>query len=62
MVSPELHVGGQHSDCLEQDEADRSPPTQQLVVQEFYAMTQKHNESMEKYAVRLDMAACKVQL
>ena len=25
-------------------------------------MTQKHNESMGKYAVRLDMAAGKVQL
>ena len=27
VVSPEPHVGGQNPDCLEQDEADRSPPT-----------------------------------
>ena len=32
------------------------------LLQEFYAMAQKHNESMGKYAVRLDMAAGKVQL
>ena len=32
------------------------------LLQEFYAMTQKHNESIRKYAVRLDMAACKVWL
>ena len=32
------------------------------LLQEFYAMTQKHNESIGQYAVRLDMAACKVQL
>ena len=27
VVSPESHVGGQYSDCLEQDEADRSTST-----------------------------------
>ena len=32
------------------------------LLQEFYAMTQKHNESIGKYAVRLDMAAGKVRL
>ena len=32
------------------------------LLQEFYAMTQKHNESIGKYAVRLDMAAGKVWL
>ena len=32
------------------------------LLQEFYAMTQKHKESMGKYAVRLNMAAGKVQL
>ena len=32
------------------------------LLQEFYAMTQKHNESIEKYAVRLNMAASKAQL
>ena len=32
------------------------------LLQEFYAMTQKHNESTGRYAVRLDMAACKVWL
>ena len=32
------------------------------LLQKFYAMTQKHNESMGKYAVRLDMAAGKAQL
>ena len=32
------------------------------LLQEFYAMTQKHNESRERYAVRLDMAAGKAQL
>ena len=32
------------------------------LLQEFYAMTQKHNESIGKYAVRLDMAASKVRL
>ena len=26
VVSLELHAGGQYPDCLEQDEADRSPP------------------------------------
>ena len=30
------------------------------LLQEFYAMTQKHNEPIERYAVRLDMAAGKV--
>ena len=32
------------------------------LLQEFYAMTQKHNEPIRWYAVRLDMAAGKVQL
>ena len=32
------------------------------LLQEFYAMTQKHNEPTGRYAVRLDMAAGKVQL
>ena len=32
------------------------------LLQEFYAMTQKHNEPIGQYAVRLDMAAGKVQL
>ena len=32
------------------------------LLQELYTMTQKHNESIGKYAVRLDMAAGKVQL
>ena len=32
------------------------------LLQEFYAMTQKHNESIGKYAVRLNMAASKVWL
>ena len=32
------------------------------LLQEFYAMTQKHNESTGKYAVRLNMAASKVWL
>ena len=27
-VSSELHAGEQYPDCLEQDEADRSPPAQ----------------------------------
>ena len=31
------------------------------LLQEFYAMTQNHHESIGKYAVRLDMAAGKVQ-
>ena len=30
------------------------------LLQEFYAMTQKHNESIGKYAVRLDIVASKV--
>ena len=30
------------------------------LLQEFYAMTQKHNEFIGRYAVRLDMAAGKV--
>ena len=30
------------------------------LLQEFYAMTQKHNEPLGRYAVRLDMAAGKV--
>ena len=32
------------------------------LLQEFYTMTQKHNEPIGWYAVRLDMAAGKVQL
>ena len=32
------------------------------LLQEFYAMTQRHNEPIGRYAVRLDMAAGKVQL
>ena len=32
------------------------------LLQELYAMTQKHNESIGKYVVRLDMAAGKVWL
>ena len=32
------------------------------LLQEFFAMTQKHNESIGKYAVRLNMAASKVRL
>ena len=32
------------------------------LLQEFYAMTQKHNESIGKYAMRLNMVAGKVQL
>ena len=32
------------------------------LLQEFYIMTQKHNESIGTYAVRLDMAAGKVWL
>ena len=32
------------------------------LLQEFYAMTQEHNEPIGWYAVRLDMAAGKVQL
>ena len=32
------------------------------LLQEFYVMTQKHNESIGKHAVRLDMAAVKVWL
>ena len=32
------------------------------LLQEFYAMTQKHNEPIRWYVVRLDMAAGKVRL
>ena len=32
------------------------------LLQEFYAMTQKHNEPIGRYAVRPDMAARKVWL
>ena len=32
------------------------------LLQEFYAITQKHNEPIGRYAVRLDMAAGKVWL
>ena len=32
------------------------------LLQEFYAMTQKHKESIGKYAVRLDMEAGKIWL
>ena len=32
------------------------------LLKEFYAMTQKHNKPIGWYAVRLDMAAGKVQL
>ena len=40
---------------MKQTDSDR-------LLHEFYAMTQKHNESVGKYAVRLDMAAGKVWL
>ena len=32
------------------------------LLQEFYTMTQKHNEPIGRYAVRLDMTASKVRL
>ena len=32
------------------------------LLQEFYAMTQRHNEPTGKYAIKLDLAACKVRL
>ena len=32
------------------------------LLQEFYAMTQRHNEPIGKYAVRLDLATGKVRL
>ena len=32
------------------------------LLQEFYAMTQKHNEPIGRYAMRLDIATGKVQL
>ena len=32
------------------------------LLQQFYAMTQKHNEPIGRYAVRLDMAAGKAWL
>ena len=32
------------------------------LLQEFYVMTQRNNESISKYAVRLDMVAGKLQL
>ena len=32
------------------------------LLQEFYAMTQRHNESTGKYAIRLDLATGKVRL
>ena len=32
------------------------------LLQEFYAMTQRHNEPIGKYAIRLNLAAGKVRL
>ena len=32
------------------------------LLQEFYAMTQRYNEPMGKYAIRLDLATGKVRL
>ena len=32
------------------------------LLQEFYAITQKHNEPIGRYVVRLDMAAGKIRL
>ena len=32
------------------------------LLQEFYTMTQRHNEPIGRYTVRLDMAAGKIQL
>ena len=32
------------------------------LLQEFYAMTQKHDEPIGRYVVRLDMAAGKIRL
>ena len=40
-------------------QTDRHQHSDRLL-QEFYIMTQKHNESIGKYAVRLDIAAGKV--
>ena len=41
-------------------QTDQQQHSNQLL-QEFYAMTQKHNEFIVQYVVRLDMAAGKVQ-
>ena len=60
MISLELNVGGQHPDCFEEDEIDYQQQHSDSLLQEFYAMTQKHNEPIGRYAVRLDMAAGRV--
>ena len=60
MVLPKLHVGGQYPDCFKQEEADYQHQHRNGLLQEFYAMAQKHNEPIGQYAVRQDMATGKV--
>ena len=62
MVLPELHVGDSILTAL--NKMKQTDPYQHSdgLSQEFYAMTQKLNESTGKYAIRLDMAAGMVRL
>ena len=59
MVLSKLHVGRQCplEKMMQTDQQQHSDG----LLQEFYAITQKHNEPIGQYVVRLDMAAGKVQ-
>ena len=62
VVSPKPHVGGQYPAALNKMRQTDHHQHSNGLLQEFYAMTQKHNESIGRYAVRLDIAVGKVQL
>ena len=62
VVPPESNVGDTVEEALNKMRQTDQHQHSDGLLQEFYAMTQKHNESKGKYAVRLDMAVGKVWL
>ena len=62
VVSSELHAGDSILTALNKMKQTDHYQHSNGLLQEFYTMTQKHNESIRKYAVRLYMAASKVFL
>ena len=60
VVSPKPHAGDSILTALSKMKQTHQHQHSNRLLQEFYAMTQKHNESIGQYAVRLDMAAGKV--
>ena len=62
VVSPEPHVGDSILTALNKMTQTDQHQHSNGLLHEFYTMTQKHNEPIGWYAVRLHMAAGKVQL